>query len=130
MGSPASEGSVREETSYRHDLDIGDSSSQLLSGTRTLQHAPALPSRSLETLAFSPLAADPADCLVAVPSLLQGLKVVVGPLLAQAGVVLVVGLARGQPGHRERVVDRQLGVLHLALASSVELVKIFNVKTP
>ena len=68
--------------------------------------------------------------LVAVPSLLQGLKVVVGPLLAQAGVVLVVGLARGQPGHRERVVARQLGVVHLALASSVELVKIFNVETP
>ena len=80
-------------------------------------------------MAFSPLVADPAEGLVAVPSLLQGLKVVVGPLLAQAGVVLVVGLARGQPGHRERVVVRQLGVSHLALASSVELVKIFNVET-
>ena len=81
-------------------------------------------------MAFSPLVVGPAECLVAVPSLLQGLKVVVGPLLAQAGVVPVVGLARGQPGHRERVVVCQLGVSHLALASSVELVKIFNVETP
>ena len=45
VGSPASEGSVREKSCYRHELDICDSSSQLLSGTRTLQHAPALPSR-------------------------------------------------------------------------------------